>query len=166
MGEEAKAAGLTRSIGVSNYCPKCYECLKKTAKELPVVNQLEWHVGMGGSLDGFKEYFDAEKVLIQAYSPLGPGALFGKSGSLATDSDLQAIGKKHNVSSVQAALKWVERHAPVVTRSSNRDHLISNLDLFSFELDADDVRLLDARKSPGPTRNSPSLGCRASNVVV
>merc|ERR1712050_704866 len=89
--EEAKAAGLTRSIGVSNYCPKCYECLKKAAKELPVVNQLEWHVGMGGSLDGFKKYFDAEDVLIQAYSPLGPGALLNMSGSLVKDEDCKKL---------------------------------------------------------------------------
>lgn len=164
--EEAKAAGLTRSIGVSNYCPSCYECLKKTAKELPVVNQLEWHVGMGGDLSGFKKYFDDEKVQIQAYSPLGPGALFGQSGSLVGDADCAAIGKKHNVSSVQVALKWVEQRVPIVSRSSKRSHLISNLDLWSFKLDDEDVAKLDARTTPAATRGSPSLGCKASAVVV
>lgn len=164
--EEAKAAGLARSIGVSNYCPKCYECLMKTAKEQPVVNQLEWHVGMGGDLSGFKKYFDAEKVQIQAYSPLGPGAILHQSGSLVKDEDCIAIGKKHNVSSVQVALKWVEKRVPIVSRSSKRSHLISNLDLWSFDLDDEDVATLDARTTPAPTRGSPSLACKASAVVV
>eukprot|EP00927_Polykrikos_kofoidii_P074661 TRINITY_DN70699_c0_g1_i1.p1 TRINITY_DN70699_c0_g1~~TRINITY_DN70699_c0_g1_i1.p1 ORF type:complete len:320 (+),score=55.21 TRINITY_DN70699_c0_g1_i1:55-1014(+) len=164
--EEAKAAGQALSIGVSNYCPKCYECLMETAKEKPVVNQLEWHVGMGAELSGFKEYFDNEGVQIQAYSPLGPGAMFGRSGSLATDKDCIAVGAKHNVSGVAAAMKWVEKRAPLVSRSTNRAHLISNLDLFSFDLDAEDMAKLDGRTTPEGTRGGPSLACSYTPQIV
>jgi len=164
--EEAKAAGQALSIGVANYCPKCYECLMETATEKPVVNQLEWHVGMGAELSGFKEYFAKEGVQIQAYSPLGPGAMFGRSGSLAKDEDCRAIGAKHNVSGVSAALKWVEKRAPVVSRSSSRAHLASNLDLYSFDLDGEDMAKLDARTTPEGTRGGPSLACSYSEEVV
>lgn len=166
--EEAKAAGLTKSIGVSNYCPACFEYLKKKATELPVVNQIEWHVGMGADPEGFKAYFDAERVQLQAYSPLGPGAMFGRSGSLVSDPDCKEIGAKHNVSAVQTALKWVERRVPVVSRSASREHLISNLDLYSFDLDAEDVTKLDARTTPEGTRGGPSLAChnKATMEVV
>merc|ERR1712232_1319650 len=121
---------------------------------------------MGPDLDGFLEYFSAEGVRVQTYSPLGPGAIFGKSGSLANDEDCKAIGAKHNVSGVQVALKWVERRAPLLSRSSKREHLISNLDLWSFDLDDEDIALLDARTSPPPTRSGPSLACKASTEVV
>lgn len=165
--EEAKAEGKVRSIGVSNYCPACYECLKETATELPVVNQVEWHVGLGPDAQGFKSYFDAENVTLQAYSPLGPGAMWAKSGDLIHDEDCLAIGSKHNVSSVQVALKWLVHRAPTLARSRSREHLLQDLDLWSFDLDEEDMALLDARTSPSAFRgNSPSLGCRAPMELV
>ena len=41
----------TTSIGVSNFCKQCLECIASdpAGASLPVVNQIELHVGMGGS---------------------------------------------------------------------------------------------------------------------
>ena len=36
-----------RAIGVSNYCKECLQCLLKTANVMPMVNQVQYHVGMG-----------------------------------------------------------------------------------------------------------------------
>lgn len=160
--EEAKAAGKVRSIGISNYCPTCYECLKRAAKELPVVNQLEWHVGMGPDDQGFWSYFSREGVQVQAYSPLGPT---GNTGVLIHDEDCKSIGAKHNVSAVQAALKWVVKRVPTLSRSSKRGHLAEDLDLWSFDLDGKDVAALDARTEPKATRGSPSFMCSARALV-
>jgi len=47
--EQAYAQGQARAIGVSNYCEACVQCLLKTAKVAPMVNQVQYHIGMGGS---------------------------------------------------------------------------------------------------------------------
>merc|ERR1711916_240583 len=100
------------------------------------MGQIEWHVGLGPDAQGFKSYFDAEGVALQAYSPLGPGALWAKSGSLIQDEDCLAIGAKHNVSSAQVALKWLVGRAPTLARSKSIEHLQQDIDLWSFDLDA------------------------------
>ena len=47
--EQAYARGQARAIGVSNFCEACVQCLLKTAKVAPMVNQVQYHIGMGGS---------------------------------------------------------------------------------------------------------------------
>jgi diketogulonate reductase-like aldo/keto reductase len=39
--EDMYAAKKARAIGVSNYCQSCFECLLKTAKTVPMVNQVQ-----------------------------------------------------------------------------------------------------------------------------
>ena len=70
----------------------------------PAVNQLPYAVGSGKDTSVAD---DAAKggVVVQAYSPLN-------SGSLATDPDCAAIGKRHGKSAAQVALRWiVQRNA-------------------------------------------------------
>jgi diketogulonate reductase-like aldo/keto reductase len=45
--EHAYLRGQARAIGVSNYCEQCVRCLLKTAKITPMVNQVQYHIGMG-----------------------------------------------------------------------------------------------------------------------
>lgn len=53
--EEFYAANLTRAVGVSNYCPSCFECLQN-ATVAPMVNQLLYHVGMGQDPKSYVSY--------------------------------------------------------------------------------------------------------------
>lgn len=41
--EKVQAAGLTKSIGVSNFLPKHLAAILKTAKVVPACNQIEFH---------------------------------------------------------------------------------------------------------------------------
>ena len=52
--EDFYAAGKARAIGVSNYCISSFECILKTAKVTPAVNQIQFHVGMGTAPLGVK----------------------------------------------------------------------------------------------------------------
>ena len=45
--EEFYKQGKARAIGVSNYCPSCYDCLNSTATVLPMVNQAKGRLGLG-----------------------------------------------------------------------------------------------------------------------
>ena len=94
-----------RAVGVSNYCYSCMECLDWNATVTPMVNQVEYHIGMGTSPaihgdKGMKTFADAHGVVMQAYSALGGDDTFRKAiikGELETE-----IAKAHNVSSVRA----------------------------------------------------------------
>ena len=77
----------------------------------PAVNQLPYAVGSGKDTSVAD---DAAKggVVVQAYSPLN-------SGSLATDPDCAAIGKRHGKSAAQVALRWiVQRNATLCGHSA------------------------------------------------
>ena len=57
------AAGNTRSIGVSNFCPSSLECLlSSNAKVVPAVNQILYHLGMTPDPGGIKSFCDAHGI--------------------------------------------------------------------------------------------------------
>jgi len=68
--QEFYNAGGARAIGVSNYCPSCFECLAD-AETFPMVNQLRFHIGMGPDPEGYVSYCKAHGCVMQVYGPLG-----------------------------------------------------------------------------------------------
>ncbi len=144
----------TRALGVSNFCVSCFKCLAEDPSlPVPLVNQVQFHVGMGPDPEGLMSYCKAQNIVVEAYSPLGDG----KSKELITGDLTTGIGKSHNKSSVQVALKWIWQHGhPLTTKSLNPAHLAQDADLFSWELTADEVAKLDASTTPSGT---PSFMC-------
>jgi len=126
-----------------------------------MVNQVMYHIGMGSDPQGFRSFAEKQGVVLQAYSPLGSG---GKGSKEIIDGDLTtSIGKKHDRSAVQVALKWILAHnVSVTTKSSNPTHLANNLDLFDFELDEADMTALD--KADFAPKYSPSFLCADSTL--
>ena len=100
--EDFYKAGKARAIGVSNYCPSSFECIFKTANVTPAVNQVQYHIGMGADPGGIKSYCAKKGVVLQAYSPLGDGTTELINGPLVS-----GIGKAHNKTGAQVALRWV-----------------------------------------------------------
>lgn len=151
--EELYAANKTRAIGVSNYCPSCFECIFKTAKITPAVNQVQFHVGMGADPSGLKSYLDSYGIQMQAYSPLGDGTSELITGKLVTE-----IGANHGKSGAQVALKYVvQSGVPLSTKSTKPKNLASDIDLFDFELTDEEMASLAAATSPA---GSPSFVCK------
>jgi diketogulonate reductase-like aldo/keto reductase len=98
-------AGKTKAIGVSNYCQSCLRCLEQTpAYTPPAVNQVQWHVGMGGDPEGLPSFCNEEQIVVQAYGPLA-------SGAVATDALCSTVGIPYNKSAAQVG--WsVQRSTP------------------------------------------------------
>jgi len=155
--EEFYRAGKVRAIGVSNYCPSCFECLRDT-EVFPMVNQVMYHIGMGIDPGHFMTYAKSHGVVIQAYSVLGNAPWTGHAAEEITQGNLTSdIGRAHNKSAVQVALKWVvEQGVPAVTKSSNPKHLASDLDLWSWSFTVDELMALNQHKSPW---GYPSFAC-------
>lgn len=73
--EEAYKAGKIRAIGVSNFQAKHIEALMEYAEIAPMVNQIEFHPGYT-QMDNVK-YAREHGMLVEAWSPLGCGAVLG-----------------------------------------------------------------------------------------
>jgi 2,5-diketo-D-gluconate reductase A len=154
--EDAFKAGKARAIGVSNFCPSCFECLAApgadaadpAATVVPAVNQVQLHVGMGAVLadpKGIAGYCAEKGVLLQAYSPLGDA----RSKDLISGPLVSAIGAEVGRSGVQIALKWVAQSGlALVTKSNTAQHLADDIDLFDWTLTPRQMRALNAARSP------------------
>merc|ERR1712039_120296 len=159
--EEFQAAGKAKAIGVSNFCLSSFACINKTLKVQPAVNQFAFHVGMGPDPLTLISYGHKHGIVSQAYSPLGNGHMDLINGTLVT-----SIGKKHNVTGPQVALRWIiEKNVTLTTKTTKTSHMVEDLGIFSFKLDADDTKELDAATSPP---GKPSWGCSSmdSTFVV
>ena len=147
---------------MSNFCKAALRCVLQTARFIPAVNQIQYHVGSGVNdhANELIEYHKAHGVVTQGYSTLGNTPL----GHHASDDILHgnltsSIATAHNVSTVQVALKWVvSKGIAAVTKSSNPAHLKSDVDLWSWDLTEDEIAALDAHKSPD-SPSYPSFAC-------
>lgn len=132
--EELYEAGKIKAIGVSNFEPDQLADLIAYAKIKPMVNQIETNV--------FFQQHEAQAaneklgVQVEAWSPFAEG----RNGFFSNQT-LSAIGKKYNKSIAQVTLRWLtQRGIVAIPRTSSKEHMIENINIFDFELDASDMQ--------------------------
>jgi diketogulonate reductase-like aldo/keto reductase len=157
--EDFYKAGKAKAIGVSNYCASSFKCINSTAKVIPAVNQIAYHVGMGPDPQGLKSLGDSLGVVTQAYSPLGDGSSELITGKLVTN-----IGKGHGWSGAQAAMRWIlDNGVALSTKTTKQSHMEEDLAIFSDSLKDTEKKQLDDATSPG---GRPSWACSSEPLVV
>jgi len=145
--EEFQAAGQAKSIGVSNYTIRHLEEMKEYAKVVPVINQVELHVFL--QQPELVKYCKDNGIVVEAYSPL-------VRGKGMDNKTLLAIAKKHGKSVAQVMLRlWIERGIVVLPKSVTPSRIKENIDIFDFQLDADDMAKLTALDQDERTNWSP-----------
>lgn len=141
--EEAKALGLTRHIGVSNFSRLKLENLLANCKEKPEVNQVELHPYL--QQNELLAFCKNHQIFLTAYSPLGSG---DRSDSLKKedepklflDTTLQKIAAKHKVSVAQILISWhLHRNTVVIPKSIHPERLKENLLSHQVQLDSEDL---------------------------
>jgi diketogulonate reductase-like aldo/keto reductase len=152
-------AGKTTAIGVSNYCQSCLLCLQETVDFIaPAVNQIQWHVGMGGDPEGLPSFCKEQQIVVQAYGPLA-------SGAVATDALCTSVGLQYNKSAAQVGLRWILQHqsevsTAIVAKADDPAYLAEDLDIFDWTLsDVDMGKLSEATVPKGQQDGRPSWGC-------
>ena len=127
-----------RSIGVSNFNQDHLERIIKETGVTPVVNQVELHPAF--QQRDKRDFHREHDIKIESYSPLG-------SGRSLDDKRIAAIGEKHGRSIAQVILRWhLQEGLIVIPKSTHKERIVENFDVFGFELDADDldkIRSLD-----------------------
>jgi diketogulonate reductase-like aldo/keto reductase len=133
---QAKQAGMTRHIGVSNFNIALMDEAVKLYPEPLVCNQVEYHPLMDQS-----KLIAACKRLgmaMIAYSPIA-------RGGLGDNTTLAAIGASHGKTSAQVALRWLMQQGIVaIPRTSRVERLAENFAIFDFELSAPEMAAISA----------------------
>ncbi len=141
--EEAYKAGKIRAIGVSNFQKKHYDALAERCEIKPMVNQIEFHPGYL-QMDTVNYSKDAG-MLVQAFSPLGCGAVLG-------DETLKAMAAKYGKSVAQLCLRFVlQSGLNPLTKSVTPSRILENTQIFDFEITADDMAAIAAMPELGFT---------------
>ncbi|MGI9548074.1 MAG: aldo/keto reductase [Flavobacteriaceae bacterium] len=124
-----------RSIGVSNFLQHHLEDLMTSAKIVPMVNQMEFHPFL--VQQNLLDFCSDHNIQYEAWSPMMQGKIFG----MDIFKDLAA---KYNKSIAQIVLRWdLQKGVITIPKSSKKDRIIGNADLFDFELSSEDVAYLD-----------------------
>lgn len=152
--EELYEAGKIRAIGLSNFLPHHIENILKDCRVRPAVDQIEYHPGY--SQEAVVNYCWERGILVQAWSPIGR--------SRVLDEPLvKELAAKYDVSPAQICLKFaVQRNIIPLPKSSSEDRMRENLDLYSFELEQDDIWRLSTMPQTGWSGEHPD---RARAVI-
>jgi len=135
--EELYEKGKIKAIGVSNFEPDQLNDLMTYAKIKPAINQIETHVFF--QEPKLFEVLKKSKVQMQAWSPLAAGR-----NGIFSNQILAEIGRKYNKSIAQICLRWhYQRGIVTIPRSSQKAHMIENLNIFDFALDKSDLKTIE-----------------------
>lgn len=135
---EAYKEGKIRAIGVCNFYPHRLADFCETVDELPAVNQVELHpfFQQENALSLMREY----GVQPMAWAPFAEG----KHG-IFTHPVLTRIGEKYGKGAGQVALRWnMQRGVVVIPKSTHRERMEQNLDVFDFTLTDEEMREIAA----------------------
>jgi diketogulonate reductase-like aldo/keto reductase len=141
--QRAQAAGVARSIGVSNFSAQELDELLAISDVDPVVDQVQF------SPFEFRralwEAAEERSIALEAYSPLGTGRHLG-------DPRVGAIAERAGRTPAQVLIRWaLERNLIVLPKSTHRDRIEANAQVFDFALSEQDVAALDALDHTGGT---------------
>lgn len=133
---EFQREGLTTSIGVSNFDHRYLPDVLATGV-IPVVNQIELHPQF--QQRETTALAAEHDIRIEAWGPLGQGKV-DYAATVVGD-----IAEAHGVSWAQVVLRWHLQQGRIVFPKSNRAaRMRENLDVFGFELTAEQVAQIDA----------------------
>ena len=129
--EELVREGKIRAIGLSNFLPHHIENILEDCTVRPAVDQIEYHPGY--SQEAVVQYCKERDILVQAWSPIGRQRVL-------TEPLVQELAGKYGVSPAKICLKFaVQRGIIPLPKSSSMERMKENLDLWSFEMDEEDI---------------------------
>jgi 2,5-diketo-D-gluconate reductase A len=145
--ERIAEEGRARSIGVSNFEVHHLERLLGETSVVPVVDQVEAHPWL--QQHELRAFADAHGIVTEAWSPLARGRILD-------DPTLLRLAERHGVSTAQVVVRWhLQQGLVVIPKSVTPSRIRSNIDVFGFELDADDLAAIAALDSGQRTGSHP-----------
>jgi len=136
----AKRLGLTRHIGVSNFTVALIEQAVAQCPEPLVCDQVEYHPYLDQTK--VRAACDWHGLALVAYSPIARGRIIN-------DETLVQIGRAHGKTATQVCLRWlVQQNVVAIPRTSRIERLSENIEIFDFELSAEEMDRIFACAHP------------------
>ncbi|MBL1116364.1 aldo/keto reductase [Streptomyces sp. 110] len=135
--EKIYSEGRAKAIGLSNFHAAHTQRLLSETSIVPVIDQIELHPQLPqAELRAFNARHD---IATEAWSPLGQGK------GLLADPKLAAIAGKHGKTPAQVVLRWhLDLGNVVIPKSVTPSRIKENIDVFDFQLDAEDLAAIDS----------------------
>lgn len=137
--QRAQERGLTRSIGVSNFSAADLDKVTAAGGAAPVANQVQFSAVeyRRGLLEACRRH----DIVLEAYSPLG-------TGKHLKNKTVAEIAGRAGRTPAQVLLRWCLQHgAPIIPKSTHRERIEENAQVFDFTLSGEDMAALDGLDS-------------------
>lgn len=136
--EKLYKEGKVRAIGVSNFYPDRLVDICMFADIKPMVNQIEVNV-FNQQIEA-KKWADKYGVVLEAWAPFAEGR-----NNMFHNEILMGIANKHHRSVAQVILRWLyQRGIASLAKSIHEERIKENFDIYSFELDEEDMKLIES----------------------
>ena len=133
--EEIYKSGKAKAIGVSNYTITHLEEMKKYAKIMPAVNQVEFHPFL--YQEELLNYCKQNNIQLEAYRPL-------TQGKKISNKVIEEVAGKYRKTNIQILLRWSLQHGCVaIPKSVHKERIEENIKVFDFELSEGDMEILN-----------------------
>lgn len=134
--EELYEKGKIRAIGVSNFMIPHLKRLMENARIKPMVNQVEFHPEL--VQPELLHFCKENGIQMEAWRPI----MKGRVNEIPL---LQELAEKYGKSAVQVVLRWdIQKGVVTIPKSVTPERIISNADIFDFELSEEDITRIDS----------------------
>lgn len=128
-------SGRARAIGVSNFLVHHLASLLEDAHIVPMVDQVEFHPYL--QQPDLQAFCRERQIQLEAWRPI-------MKGKVNDVPELVKLGQKYDKTPAQITLRWmIQRGVVVIPKSEQQARIKSNADIFDFELEAQDLGLID-----------------------
>ena len=135
--EKAYRDGKVRAIGVSNFQAGRFFDFAHYVDVKPMVNQLQCNTLIQQT--GIESIHAEFGTKMMAWGPLGGQGVDG----IVKSKVLADIGAKYGKSAAQVALRWLtQRGIVAIPKSTHRERMEQNLNVFDFALSNDDMAMI------------------------
>ncbi|MCL1996384.1 MAG: aldo/keto reductase [Defluviitaleaceae bacterium] len=136
--EKIYKSGKAKSIGVSNFHINHLEEIKKVWTVVPVINQIELHPEL--TQKPIVKWCNDNGIIPQSWSPLG-----ASKNNLLQNQTIAEIGQKYSKTPAQVILRWnIDLGIVTIPKSVTPSRIKENLDIFDFELTAEEIAKIDS----------------------
>lgn len=131
---EIKDSGKAKHLGLSNFPPSLVD---KASEHIDIFcNQIEFHPYL--EQNALIRQSKKMKYMVTAYCPIAKGRVL-------KDGNIQEISDKYEKSPVQITLRWLyQQNVASIPKSADFDHMKENLEIFDFELNREDMKIIDS----------------------
>ena len=158
--EEAKQAGILKSIGISNTTPKIWNQFKDAFHILPAVNQVEYNPY--SQQKALRQLLDPLDIKLEAWGPLGQG-----NAALFDEPVIKQLAEKYHKDAGQIILRFENQEDVIVLpKSTHQARMTSNQDIFDFTLTPAEMKQLEALDKGHGTHDPDAVGVAESLLAA